>query len=152
MIIALILVLTVLIIIFNSTKYGLLTMIPVIFVLMWEPGFLAGMNIPLSVVTITIASIMIGVGIDYGVHISHRIREELDKGLSSKEATKTAIEKTGLSLVEAAMTTVFGMSSIFFIGIPALSEFVIVIIFMTSMSCLVAALILPGIYNLKREK
>jgi len=149
MIIALLLVLAVLIVIFNSSLYGFLTMIPVAFVLMWEPGFLVATDIALSPVTITIASIMIGIGIDYGVHITHRVREELANGLSRREASKTAIEKTGLSLVEAALTTIFGMASIFFIGITALSEFVVVIIFMTAMSCIAAALILPVFYEFK---
>lgn len=147
MVIALLLVLAVLIIMFNSSLYGFLTMIPVAFVLMWEPGFLVATDISLSPVTITIASIMIGIGIDYGVHITHRVREELANGVSKRDATKIAIEKTGLSLVEAAFTTIFGMASIFFIGINALSEFVIVIIFMTSMSCIAAALILPVFYE-----
>jgi len=147
MVIALLLVLAVLIVVFNSSIYGFLTMIPVAFVLMWEPGFLVSTDIALSPVTITIASIMIGIGIDYGVHITHRVREELANGLSRTDATKTAIEKTGLSLVEAALTTIFGMASIFFIGISALNEFVIVIIFMTAMSCIAAALILPAFYE-----
>jgi predicted RND superfamily exporter protein len=45
------------------------------------------------------------------------------------------------------MTTVFGMASIYFIGISALSEFVTVIIFMTSMSFIAAALLLPMFYD-----
>jgi predicted RND superfamily exporter protein len=152
MIIAILLVLAALIVIFNSTTYGFLTMIPVFFLLMWEPGFLAGTNISLSPVTITIASIMIGIGIDYGVHITHRFREEIAKGLSKIESTKIAIEKTGLSLVEAATTTVFGMASLFIIGITAINEFVIIIIFMTSMSCIAAALILPVLFDIKYVK
>jgi predicted RND superfamily exporter protein len=149
MIVAILLVLACLIIIFNSSIYGFLTMIPVGFVLMWEPGFLVALNIPLSVVTISIASIMIGVGIDYGVHITHRVREELERGLSKTRATKIAIEKTGLSLVEAATTTVAGVASIFFIGILALQEFAIVIIIMTTLSCIGAALILPVFYDFR---
>lgn len=152
MILALLLVLAALIIIFNSSLYGFLTMIPVIFVLLWEPGFLVFMNIALSPVTITIASIMIGIGIDYGVHITQRVREELALGKSKVDATKTAIEKTGLSLVEAALTTIFGIASILVLGIQALNEFVIVIIFMTSVSTIAAALLLPVFYRLKIVK
>jgi uncharacterized protein len=147
MIIALILVLAVLILIFNSSVYGFLTIIPVCFVLMWEPGFLVATDISLSPITIVIASIMIGIGIDYGVHITHRVREEIAKGYSKMDAAKIAIEKTGLSLVEAALTTIFGMASIFFVGVTSLSEFVTIIIFMTGMSCLAAALLLPMFYN-----
>jgi predicted RND superfamily exporter protein len=147
MVIALLLVLAALIIIFNSSLYGFLTMIPVVFVLIWEPGFLVGFSIPLSVTTISIASIMIGIGIDYGVHITHRVREEMANGLSNVDATKVAIEKTGLSLVEAALTTVAGLASIYFVGVPAMQEFGLVVILMTSLSCVAAVLILPTFFS-----
>ena len=152
MIIAILLVLAALIIIFNSSKYGLLTMIPVAFVLIWEPGFLVALDIPLSVITISIASIMIGIGIDYGVHITQRIREGLAEGLSKFEATRIAVERTGLSLVEAALTTVAGLSAIYVADIPSIREFGIIIILMTSLSCIAAALILPAFYGLKFSK
>jgi hydrophobe/amphiphile efflux-3 (HAE3) family protein len=152
MIIALILVLAALIFIFNSSLYGILTMIPVFFVLTWEPGFLVATEIPLSLITITIASIMVGIGIDYGVHITHRVREEMEQGLSKIDATRKAIEKTGLSLVEAALTTVAGMGSIYIVNIAALREFVTVIVFMVAVSCVAAAFLLPAFYQLKIVK
>jgi hydrophobe/amphiphile efflux-3 (HAE3) family protein len=152
MIIALLLVLAALILIFNSSIYGFLTMIPVAFVLMWEPGFLVVFNIPLSVLTISIASIMIGIGIDYGVHITHRVKEEMYKGLSKSESTKIAIQKTGFSLVEAACTTIAGISAIFVTNIEGLQQFALLIILMTGFSCIAAALILPVFYDLKFVK
>lgn len=152
MIIALLLVLAALILIFNSSIYGFLTMIPVAFVLMWEPGFLVAFNIPLSVLTISIASIMIGIGIDYGVHITHRVKEERDKGLSKYESTKIAIQKTGFSLVEAACTTIAGIAAIFVTNIEGLQQFALLIILMTAFSCIAAALILPIFYDLKFVK
>lgn len=152
MVIALLFVLAAMIIIFNSTTYGFLTIIPVGFVLAWEPGFLVAMDISLSVVTISIASIMIGIGIDYGIHITQRVREGLLAGLSKQEATKNAIEKTGLSLVEAASTTIAGMISIYFVNIPALQQFGIIVIMMTALSCIAAALILPVFFCLKITK
>ena len=152
MIIALLLVLAALIIIFNSSLYGFLTMIPVGFVLVWEPGFLVALDIPLSVITISIGSIMIGIGIDYGVHITQRVREGLAEGLSKVDATKVAIEKTGLSLIEAACTTVAGLMAIYFVNIPALQQFGLVVILMTALSCVGAALILPMFYGFKFVK
>jgi predicted RND superfamily exporter protein len=75
------------------------------------------------------------------------VREEMSKGYTKIDAAKIAIEKTGLSLMEAALTTIFGMTSIFFLGIPSLSEFVIVIIFMITASLISAALLLPMFYD-----
>lgn len=127
-------------------------MIPVGFVLLWEPGFLVAFDIPLSVVTISIGSIMIGIGIDYGVHITQRVREGLAEGLSKNEAVQIAIEKTGLSLVEAALTTIAGLTAIYFVNIPALQQFGLVVVLMTALSCIGAALILPMFYDFKFVK
>ncbi len=149
MIIAILLVLATLIVIFSSSIYGFLTMIPVAFILMWEPGFLVAFDIPLNVITISIASIMIGIGIDYGVHITHRFREELNRGLVKRDAMKIAIDRTGLSLVEAASTTVAGIASIFFMNISALQEFALLIILMTISSLIGAVFLLPLFYDFK---
>jgi hydrophobe/amphiphile efflux-3 (HAE3) family protein len=152
MIVALLLVLAMLILIFNSSIWGFLTIIPVLFVLVWEPGFLVMLNIPLSVVTISIASIMIGIGIDYGIHITQRVREGMDEGRTKKEATMESIQKSGLSLVEAAFTTIAGLSSVFFVDILAIQQFGTIIIIMTISSLVAAILILPMFYNIKFVK
>jgi len=152
MIIALLLVLSALILIFNSSIWGFLTMIPVLFVLGWEPGFLVMLDIPLNVVTISIASIMIGIGIDYGIHITQRVREEIAAGRSKIDATRTAIEKTGLSLLEAGATTTAGLISVYFVDIPALQHFGSVVIIMTVSSLVAATLILPIFYSPKFVK
>jgi len=152
MIIALLLVLAMLIIVFNSSLYGFLTIIPVLFVLMWEPGFLVVFDIPLSVVTISIASIMIGIGIDYGIHISQRVREEMALGKAKMDAVADAIEKTGLSLVEAACTTVAGLVSVYFVDIPVLQQFGTIVILMTIFSLIAAIFILPVFYSLKQVR
>jgi hypothetical protein len=152
MIIALLVVLAALIVIFNSSLWGFLTMIPVMFVLVWEPGFLVMLDISLSVVTISIASIMIGIGIDYGIHVTERVREEMAKGKAKMKATKDAIEKTGLSLVEAACTTIAGLASVYFVDIPAIQHFGTIVIIMTISSLVAAVFILPIFYSLKFVK
>jgi len=152
MIIALLIVLAALIIIFNSTLWGFLTMIPVMFVLVWEPGFLVMLDIPLSVITISIASIMIGIGIDYGIHITERVKEEMKKGKAKREAMEESIEKTGLSLIEAACTTIAGLSSVYFVDIPAIQQFGTIVIIMTVSSLVAAVFILPIFYSLKIVK
>jgi hydrophobe/amphiphile efflux-3 (HAE3) family protein len=152
MITALLLVLAVLILIFSSSLWGFLTLIPVIFVLVWEPGFLVMLDIPLSIITISIASIMIGIGIDYGIHLTQRVREEMEEGKSKMEATRESIEKTGLSLIEAAFTTIAGISSVYFVDILVIQQFGTVIIVMTISSLVAAVLILPMFYNLRFVK
>ena len=152
LLIAILVVLAALILIFNSSLWGFLTMIPVMFVLLWEPGFLVMLDISLSVVTVSIASIMIGIGIDYGIHVTERVREEIAKGKEKMDATKEAIEKTGLSLIEAACTTIAGLASVYFVDIPSIQHFGTIIIIMTISSLVAAVFILPVFYSFKFVK
>ena len=138
-----------LIIIFRSSLYAFLTIVPIIFVLLCEPGILVSMGISLSVVTISIASIIVGTGVDYGVHVTKRYLEGIEEGLNKEKAMEEAIEKTGLSLVEAASTTIAGLISVYFVNVPALQEFMKVVISMIALSLLGAVFFMPALYRLK---
>jgi hypothetical protein len=141
--IALMLVLACLIIGFNSAAIGFLALIPVLFVLSWEPGALVMLDIPLSIVNITVASIMVGTGIDYSIQTTQRVREEIAKGVSKVEAVKTTIETTGWSLVGAATTTGMALIATFAVAIPSLHQFSIVVISLIGFSFVASMFVLP---------
>jgi hydrophobe/amphiphile efflux-3 (HAE3) family protein len=145
LVVALLLVLACLIIGFNSTVIGFLALIPVLVVLAWEPGALVSMNIPLSVINITVASIMIGTGIDYSIQTTQRVREEIEKGSSKIDAVKTSIETSGLSIIGAATTTIVALISTFLVPISTLHQFSIIIISLISFSFLASLSIIPTI-------
>ncbi|MFH1101136.1 MAG: MMPL family transporter [Methanobacteriota archaeon] len=140
---ALLLVLACLILGFSSTLIGSIALIPVLFVLAWEPGSLVLLDIPLSVVNITIASIMIGTGIDYSIQTNQRFKEERAKGVSKIDAMKTTIETTGLSLLAAATTTIAALLSTFAVNIPVLHQFSLVVICLIVFSFAAAICVLP---------
>jgi len=62
----------------RSLILGLITMTPVIFCVAWTLGTMYVVNIPLNMMTIIIASLTIGLGITYGIHITHRFLEDLE--------------------------------------------------------------------------
>ena len=145
LVVALLLVLACLIIGFNSTIIGFLVLLPVLAVLAWEPGALVTLNIPLSVVNITVGSIMIGTGIDYSIQTTQRVREEVEKGLSKIDAVKKSLETSGLSILSAALTTIVALISTFLVPISALHQFSIIIISLISFSFVASISIIPTI-------
>ncbi|MEM4258108.1 MAG: MMPL family transporter [Candidatus Thermoplasmatota archaeon] len=151
---ALLFVLAALIIAYNSSVLGFIALLPVLFILSWEPAALVILDIPLSVVNITIASIMIGTGIDYSIQTVNRVREELSKGLSKSMAVQTTLETTGLSLLGAGTTTISALLSTFFVNIPVLHQFSIVVIVLILLSLAASLCILPTLLTsqLTKEK
>ena len=152
LIIALLLVLACLIIGFNSIVTGFLAIIPVLVVLAWEPGALVMMDIPLSIINITVASIMVGTGIDYSIQTTQRVREEMAKGVSKTEAVKTTIETTGWSLVGAATTTIVALLATFAAAIPSVQQFSIVVITLIGFSFVASLCILPTLLTSRLVK
>jgi hypothetical protein len=56
--------------------------------------------------TVMVASLIIGTGIDFGIHITHRFREEFHgNGVSLEEAIRNTVKNVGRALVAAAFTT-----------------------------------------------
>jgi predicted RND superfamily exporter protein len=143
MFIALLLVTSCLIIGFNSIRIGSFALIPVLVVLAWEPGALVSLNIPLNILNLTVASIMIGTGIDYSIQMNQRVREERANGLSKIDAVTTAVETTGWSLVGAAVTTTFALSAVYIANTSMLFQFGTVVILLIIFSFLAAMCVLP---------
>ncbi|MBN2599962.1 MAG: MMPL family transporter [Candidatus Thermoplasmatota archaeon] len=141
--IALLLVLACLIIGFNSIGIGFLALLPVLTVIAWEPGALVMLDIPLSIINITVASIMIGTGIDFSIQTTQRVREEIQKGVAKTEAVITTIETTGWSLVGAAVTTTVALLSTFAVNIPSLHQFSMVVITLIGFSLVASLCVLP---------
>jgi len=141
--IALLLVLACLIIGFNSIGIGFVALIPVLVVIAWEPGALVMFDIPLSIINITVASIMIGTGIDFSIQTTQRVREEIAKGVTKIEAVIKTIETTGWSLVGAATTTSVALLSTFAVNIPSLHQFSIVVITLIGFSFIASLCVLP---------
>ena len=139
---AVILTLITLAVVFRDIQYSMWTTSPVIatvamqWLVMWQ------LDVPLSLVTVMIGSILVGVGVDFSIHISNRIRE-LGGGI---EAIRSAAIGTGMSLFEAAVVTTLGMLTAYNIPIPEIKPFVTVILILLWVAAASALILLPAIF------
>ena len=103
---ALLLCALVLMLVFKSVTYGLATLSVVVCGVIIEIIFLWVMGWPLDIMTVTISALVIGAGIDFGIHITYRFREEWHHGeIPLKESIKRTVLHVGRALVAAAFTT-----------------------------------------------
>jgi predicted RND superfamily exporter protein len=144
---AVILTLMTLAIVFRDIRFSMWTTAPVIatvalqWLVMWQ------MDVPLSLVTVMIGSILVGVGVDFSIHIANRIRE-LGGGI---EAIRNSTVSTGMSLFEAATVTTLGLVTAYQIPIPEIKPFVTVIIILLWIAAASALILLPAIFVLLEE-
>jgi predicted RND superfamily exporter protein len=67
--------------------------------------------------------LLIGLGVDYSIHITTRYREEASEGEPVADAITTSIRTVGIALVLATITTAVGFLTNLLNDIPALREF-----------------------------
>ena len=139
---ALIFTMIVLAIVFSNVRYSIWTTSPVIatvgmqWLVMWR------MDVPLSLVTVMIGSILVGVGVDFSIHIANRIKE-LGGGIP---AIRSAAVGTGMSLFEAATVTSLGMYTAYYIPIPEIKPFITGFSILLWVAAASALILLPAIF------
>jgi hypothetical protein len=67
-------------------------------------------NIPLDIMTITIAAIAIGIGVDNAIHYIHRFKFELLKDNDYRAAMYRSHGSIGLAILYTAVTVAIGFS------------------------------------------
>ncbi len=107
----------------RSIILGLVATLPVVFCVVWIVGTMWLVGISLNVMTITIGSLTIGLGITYGIHITHRFVEDIKLEKDLLEASKNTLVNTGSALFGAAATTVVGFGLLTFATMPPLQQF-----------------------------
>ena len=73
--VALVLLITSLI--FRSGLLGVICTMPIVVTIAMSFGLMGWLEVPLDLATVLIASIAVGIGIDYSIHVTHRYVEEL---------------------------------------------------------------------------
>ena len=134
-----------LVIIFRSFRYAVITLIPVLLVACWLYGFMNIIGYNLNMMTATIAAISIGVGIDFSIHYTARYRQELAKNSGKVEALFATSRSTGMALFGTAVSTALGFAVIAFAPMPMFSAFGILTAVMIVLSFLMALFALPGL-------
>jgi predicted RND superfamily exporter protein len=67
--------------------------------------------------------LLIGLGVDYGIHLISRYREEVGEGQVVASGIRRAIGTSGVALTLATLTTVIGFLTNAFNPVPALKDF-----------------------------
>ncbi len=142
--------------IFHSIYFGLAATSVVFLAIALELGILRLMGWPLDIMTVMIASLVIGAGIDFGIHVAHRFREEFYiNGLGAEEAVNTAVRNVGVALVSAAVTTCGAFLILAISSLSTLRRFGIITAIALASACFAALVLEPSFLAsiaLRKEK
>ncbi|MGA1866854.1 MAG: MMPL family transporter, partial [Thermoplasmatota archaeon] len=108
---ALVAVILVLIFVFRSVFEIIINVAALFMAIIWVFGFGGVMGFENNPSITTVPVLVIGLGIDYGIHMTLRYREELRKGNNVQDASMRAEASVGFAILLATVTTLVGFLS-----------------------------------------
>ncbi|MDT8302177.1 MAG: MMPL family transporter [Sedimentisphaerales bacterium] len=123
-------------VLFRSLKVALIAMLPNILSVTVVLGFMGWFNIPLDMMTITIAAISIGIAVDNTIHYIHRFKDEFQKDSNYLNTMHRCHRSIGHAMYYTSITIIIGFS------ILAMSNFIPSVYFglLTGLAMLMALL------------
>jgi predicted RND superfamily exporter protein len=137
-------VFAVMVITFRSFRYAVLAAVPLLAGMIWMLGIYPLLGLKLNMINIAVIPLVIGMGIDFGIHIVHRFRVERD--------LETVYQFTGKAVFLSALTTMIGFGSLALIGsFPSIAS-IGAVLFLGIATCLIATLVLlPALLSFVRR-
>ena len=101
-------------ILFRNIKLALIGVVPNFIAAFFILGIIGLLEIPLDMMTITIAAITIGIAVDNSIHYIYRFKEEFLKNKDYNKTLKVCHSTVGVAILNTSITIVFGFSILVF--------------------------------------
>jgi predicted RND superfamily exporter protein len=123
---------------FRSLRYTLYAAAPLLLGMIWMMGIYSLFGLKINMLNIAVIPLVIGMGIDFGIHLAHRY--------SMEQEIETVYRYTGKGVFLSAVTTMIGFGSLGLIGsFPSIASMGSILFFGIA-SCLATALfVLPAL-------
>jgi len=130
----------------RNFKQTLLVLTPLLIGILWLTAFMFLFKIKLNFYNMIIIPTIIGIGIDNGVHIYHRYKQEGPGSL------RKVLRHTGSAIGISSLTTMVGFSGLIFAFHPGLNAIGELALIGISLTLLAALVILPAVFQLQESR
>lgn len=101
-------------IVFRSPIAGILILVPLIAAVFVNFGIMGIFGIPLMISTALVSAMAVGIGADYGIYMSYRMREELKNSKNEKAAIEKAFRSAGKAAIFVSTAVAGGFGVLMF--------------------------------------
>ena len=136
---AALLVFLVLLLDLRNTRHTILALIPVFVGTIWMLGLMRAFGLSFNFANLVAVPIVLGVGIDAGVHVVHRLRLEGGDGIM------TAVSHTGRAILIASLTTMVGFGSLVFASHRGMASLGALLLLGVAACAIAALIVLPNL-------
>jgi hydrophobe/amphiphile efflux-3 (HAE3) family protein len=136
---------------FKSLTKGMLPMVIVMNALLWTMGIVGYLGLTLTVVSMVAAAMIMGLGIDFGIHQVYSYFE-LRKTKNSKQSLNEVMSELLRAMLGASLTTIAGFLALLFGVLPAMKTLGIILAIGIFTTLIGAIFLLPVIIYLYDKK
>jgi len=129
----------------DSASLGALTAGPIALVLGFVVIGMSLLDIPLTFLTALLISLVIGIGVDYNIHVSDRFAQELERGQGTVDALTTAVTGTGGALLGSMLTSVAAFAGMLIHPSPAFTNFAWLVVLAMLGAFVTSVVVLPSL-------
>jgi predicted RND superfamily exporter protein len=134
----------------GSITMAIMPLVMVVLSVIWLYGTMGYLGLPLSALAGGVASLVIGIGIDYSIHIMNTYRYERE-GASVQEAMIEAVSETGTALAATSVTTISAFLAFLLGDMPEMHRFGLTMAIGIFYALVFAILLLPPVFVLEER-
>jgi len=132
---------------FRTLSDTVLSLVPLGIGILWMLGSMVALGMDMNFMNIFVTTMIIGIGVDYGIHMLHRHRELRQ---ASFEVWARGLGETAKAIAMAALSTIVGFGSLVLSHYPGLRSIGSVAILGAVLTSLMAISLLPAYLTLSR--
>jgi len=149
---AAIFILVVLFLIFKKLSDTLFPYLTIAVAMVWLLGVMGYVGIPFTMALVALVPLLLGICINYAIHIMFRYREERRNGRDAYKAIRACVGKTGTAVFVSALTTVIGFSSFLISELVPMRDFGILAMMGIIFAFVLVVTLLPALMALRDRK
>ncbi|WP_217876604.1 efflux RND transporter permease subunit [Pseudoalteromonas shioyasakiensis] len=132
---------------FRSVKATVAVVLPLYIVSTLAQALMVQLEIGLTVSTLPVIALGVGIGVDYGIYILSSMMGQLKQGVALEVAYRNALAERGSAVLFTGITLAIGVSTWIFSDLKFQVDMGILLTFMFLVNMLGAVLLLPAIGN-----
>ena len=130
---------------FRSVRATIVVVLPLYIVSTLAQWLMTALDIGLTVSTLPVIALGVGIGVDYGIYILSTMSAKLRDGATVSHAYLEALKERGSAVLITGITLAIGVSTWFFSDLKFQVEMGVLLTFMFLVNMLAAVIVLPAL-------
>lgn len=138
-------------IVFGSLAAAIVPMVTIILSIIWLYGLMGYFGLPISTLAGGVAAMVIGIGVDYSIHLRNKFEYEIKKGETLEYAVEETMANTGYVLTTVTIVTAIAFLTFLLGKMPEMGRFGLLMGMGVSLAFLLSVIGLPALFIFEKK-